>query len=47
LRPEFSVREGCRPIIVRCADEESEARFHGYSTCAKSRRAVVCVRTVA
>jgi|HubBroStandDraft_4_1064222.scaffolds.fasta_scaffold04715_3 superfamily I DNA/RNA helicase len=27
LRPEFSVREGCRPIIVRCADEDSEARF--------------------
>ncbi len=26
-RPEFSIREGCRPIVVRCADEASEARF--------------------
>jgi len=26
-RPEFSVREGCRPIVVRCKDEESEGRF--------------------
>lgn len=27
LRPEFSVREGCRPIIVRCLNEASEGRF--------------------
>jgi superfamily I DNA/RNA helicase len=27
LRPEFSVREGCRPIVVRCADEAAERRF--------------------
>lgn len=27
LRPEFSVREGSRPIIVRCRDEAAEARF--------------------
>jgi superfamily I DNA/RNA helicase len=26
-RPEFSVREGCRPIVVRCADEPAEAEF--------------------
>jgi len=26
-RPEFSVREGSRPIVVRCKDEESEGRF--------------------
>jgi len=26
-RPEFSVREGCRPIVVRCRDQESEGRF--------------------
>ena len=26
-RPEFSVREGCRPIVVRCTHEASEARF--------------------
>jgi superfamily I DNA/RNA helicase len=26
-RPEFSVREGCRPIVVRCSDEASERRF--------------------
>jgi superfamily I DNA/RNA helicase len=26
-RPEFSVREGCRPIVVRCADETSEGQF--------------------
>lgn len=26
-RPEFSVREGCRPIVVRCKDEEAEGRF--------------------
>jgi len=25
--PEFSVREGCRPIIVRCNDEDAESRF--------------------
>jgi superfamily I DNA/RNA helicase len=25
--PEFSVREGCKPIVVRCTDEESEGRF--------------------
>jgi superfamily I DNA/RNA helicase len=25
--PEFSVREGCRPIIVRCEDETAEQRF--------------------
>ena len=25
--PEFSVREGCRPIIVRCQDEAAEQRF--------------------
>jgi superfamily I DNA/RNA helicase len=25
--PEFSVREGCRPIVVRCPNEESEGRF--------------------
>lgn len=27
LVPEFSVREGARPIIVRCKDEATEARF--------------------
>jgi superfamily I DNA/RNA helicase len=27
IRPEFSVREGCRPIIVYCQDEEAEQRF--------------------
>jgi len=27
LRPEFSVREGCRPIAVRCSDEAAEGRF--------------------
>lgn len=27
LRPEFSVREGCRPIVVRCLDEAAESRF--------------------
>jgi superfamily I DNA/RNA helicase len=27
LRPEFSVREGCRPIVVRCSDEVAEGRF--------------------
>jgi superfamily I DNA/RNA helicase len=27
LRPEFSVREGCRPIVVRCPNEISEGRF--------------------
>jgi superfamily I DNA/RNA helicase len=26
-RPEFSVREGCRPIVVRCSDETAERRF--------------------
>jgi superfamily I DNA/RNA helicase len=26
-RPEFSVREGCKPIVVRCADEPAEGRF--------------------
>jgi len=26
-RPEFSVREGCRPIVVRCANEASEGQF--------------------
>jgi hypothetical protein len=26
-RPEFSVREGCRPIVVQCADEAAERRF--------------------
>ena len=26
-RPEFSVREGMRPIVVRCKDEAAEARF--------------------
>lgn len=26
-RPEFSVREGCRPIVVRCSDEAAEGRF--------------------
>lgn len=26
-RPEFSVREGCRPIVVACPDEASERRF--------------------
>ena len=26
-RPEFSVREGMRPIVVRCQDEAGEARF--------------------
>ena len=26
-RPEFSVREGCRPIIVHCPDEVAEQRF--------------------
>ena len=26
-RPEYSVREGCRPIVVRCADEASEGQF--------------------
>lgn len=26
-RPEFSVREGCRPIVVRCPNEEAERRF--------------------
>jgi superfamily I DNA/RNA helicase len=25
--PEFSVREGCRPIVVRCSDEAAERRF--------------------
>jgi superfamily I DNA/RNA helicase len=27
LRPEFSVREGCRPIVVRCTNEAAEGRF--------------------
>jgi superfamily I DNA/RNA helicase len=27
IRPEYSVREGHRPIIVRCRDEEHEAAF--------------------
>lgn len=27
LRPEYSVREGHRPIVVRCPDEKAEARF--------------------
>jgi superfamily I DNA/RNA helicase len=27
LRPEFSVREGCRPIVVRCSDEAAEGRL--------------------
>lgn len=27
LRPEFSIREGCRPIVVRCTEEGAEARF--------------------
>jgi superfamily I DNA/RNA helicase len=27
LHPEFSVREGCRPIVVRCKDREAEGRF--------------------
>jgi superfamily I DNA/RNA helicase len=27
LRPEFSVREGSRPIVVRCSDEAAEGRF--------------------
>jgi superfamily I DNA/RNA helicase/mRNA-degrading endonuclease RelE of RelBE toxin-antitoxin system len=26
-RPEFSVREGCRPIVVRCSNEDAEGRF--------------------
>ena len=26
-RPEFSVREGIKPIVVRCKDEAAEARF--------------------
>lgn len=26
-RPQFSVREGCRPIVVRCSDEAAERRF--------------------
>jgi superfamily I DNA/RNA helicase len=26
-RPEFSVREGSRPIVVRCSDEAAEGRF--------------------
>ncbi|MBE7542264.1 MAG: AAA family ATPase [Bryobacteraceae bacterium] len=26
-RPEFSVREGCRPIVVCCPDEAAEGRF--------------------
>jgi superfamily I DNA/RNA helicase len=26
-RPEFSVREGCRPIVVRSSDEAAEGRF--------------------
>jgi superfamily I DNA/RNA helicase/mRNA-degrading endonuclease RelE of RelBE toxin-antitoxin system len=26
-RPEFSVREGCRPIVVLCSGEAAEARF--------------------
>jgi superfamily I DNA/RNA helicase len=25
--PEFSVREGCRPIVVRCSEEAAEGRF--------------------
>jgi superfamily I DNA/RNA helicase len=28
LPPEFSVREGSRPIVVRCADDVAEGRFH-------------------
>ena len=27
LRPEFSVREGCRPVVVHCSDEGAEGRF--------------------
>ncbi len=27
LKPEFSVREGTRPIVVRCPDEAAESRF--------------------
>ena len=27
LRPEYSVREGHRPIVVRCSDETAEGRF--------------------
>ncbi|MFX8856542.1 hypothetical protein ABTM81_20295, partial [Acinetobacter baumannii] len=27
LKPEFSVREGTRPIVVRCPDEMAESRF--------------------
>jgi superfamily I DNA/RNA helicase/mRNA-degrading endonuclease RelE of RelBE toxin-antitoxin system len=27
LRPEFSVREGCKPIVVRCKDRNGEGRF--------------------
>jgi superfamily I DNA/RNA helicase/mRNA-degrading endonuclease RelE of RelBE toxin-antitoxin system len=27
LRPEYSVREGHRPIVVRCPDEKAEGRF--------------------
>jgi len=27
LKPEFSVREGSRPIVVRCPDEAAESRF--------------------
>jgi superfamily I DNA/RNA helicase len=27
VRPEFSVREGCRPIVVRCVNEAAEGRF--------------------
>lgn len=27
LKPEFSVREGTRPIVVRCPDEVAESRF--------------------
>lgn len=26
-RPEFSVREGCRPIVVRCANPAAESQF--------------------
>lgn len=26
-QPEFSVREGCRPIVVKCSDEAAECRF--------------------
>jgi superfamily I DNA/RNA helicase len=26
-RPEFSVREGCRPIVVHCHNEAAEGRF--------------------